>query len=179
MTILDSPDFTRSTYRERLVEYLLVGGILKHLWRRGVHNVEVLKPAVAHSGYDLVLECNQIIRHIELKATNVGGKRAEVTVNVGLQRAPSGCVIWVTVNPEDLELGPFWWFGGEPSAPLPSMEGFRHGKQTRGDKKERASIRSIPRTKFTRLDTVDEVVRKLFGEVPVKPMYNTGPQADG
>jgi hypothetical protein len=55
VTILDSPDFTKSTYRERLVEYLLVGEILRHLWRRGVHNVEVLKPAVAHSGYDLVL----------------------------------------------------------------------------------------------------------------------------
>src|SRR3954453_15015742 len=102
MTILGSPDFTKSTYRERLVEYLFVGEILRHLWRKGVHSVEVLKPAVAHSGYDLVLEYNQIIRHIELKASNTGGKRKEVTVNVGLQSVPSGCVIWVNVNPDDL-----------------------------------------------------------------------------
>jgi hypothetical protein len=168
MTTLDSPDFTKSTYRERLVEYLFIGEILRHLWRRGVYNVEVLKPAVAHSGYDLVLEYNQTIRHIEFKASNIGGKRNDVTVNAGLRSAPSGCVIWVNVNPDDLELGPFWWFGGEPGAPLPSMEGFRRGKQTRGDKRERINTRKITRSKFTRLDTVAEIVQKLFGEVTEK-----------
>jgi hypothetical protein len=124
MTTLDSPDFTRSTYRERLIEYLFVGEILRHLWQRGVHNIEVLKPAVAHSGYDLVLEHNRTIRHIELKASNTEGKRTEVTVNVGLRSAPSGCVIWINVNPDDLELRQFWWFGGEPGAPLPEHRGF-------------------------------------------------------
>jgi hypothetical protein len=179
MTILESPDFTQSTYRERLVEYLFVGEVLRHLWKRGVHNVEVLKPAVAHSGYDLVLEHNQTIRHIELKASNIGGKRRAVTVNVGLQSAPSGCVIWINVNPDNLELKPFWWFGNAPGTPLPSIEGLRLGKQTRGYKRERASIRSIPRSKFTRLDTIAEVVQELFGDVEVKATYNSGPQADG
>lgn len=165
---MESSDFTKSTYRERLVEHLLVGEILRYLWRRGVHDVEVLRPAVAHSGYDLVLEYRRIIRHIELKASIVGGKRNAVTVNIGLQRAPSGCVIWVNVNPGDLELGPFWWFGDEPHKPLPSIEDFRRGKQPRGDKRERESIRRIPRSKFTRLETVAEVAQRLFGEIAVE-----------
>lgn len=168
MTTTDSPDFTKSTYRERLVEQLFVGEVLRHLWGRGVHDVEVLKPVVAHSGYDVVLEYGRIIRHIELKVSNVGGKRKAVNVNVGLQRTPSGCVVWINVNQDDLELKPFWWYGAEPGIPLPSLEGFRVGKQPRGAKRERSSIRQIPRSKFTRLETVAEVVQKLFGDVEVE-----------
>ena len=168
MKIIENSDFTKSTYRERLVEHLFVGELLRHLWLRGVHDVEVLKPAVAHSGYDLVLEYHQIIRHIELKASIVGGKRNAVTVNIGLQRVPSGCVIWVNVNPGDLGLRPFWWFGDEPHKPLPSIEEFQRGKQPRGTKRERENIRRIPRSKFIRLETVAEVAQKLFGEVAVE-----------
>ena len=105
-TPLGNPDFLKSTYRERLVEHLFVGEVLRHPWLSGVHDVEVLKPAVAHSGYDLVLAYNRITRNIELKAPTVRGKRRAVNVNVGLERAPSGCVIWVNVNPRDLELKP-------------------------------------------------------------------------
>jgi hypothetical protein len=125
MTTTDNPDFTKSTYRERLVEQLFVGQVLRHLWGRGVHDVEVLKPVVAHSGYDVVLEYGRIIRHIELKVSNVGGKRKAVSVNVGLQQTPCGCVVWINVNQDNLELKPFWWYGAEPGIPLPSLEGFR------------------------------------------------------
>ena len=91
-----------------------------------------------------------------------------MNVNVGLERAPSGCVIWINVNPRDLELKPFWWYGEAPGKPLLSMRDFRFGKQPRGEKRDRLSVRSIPQSKFTRLDTVAEIVQKLFGELEVK-----------
>ena len=168
MIALDSPDFSKSTYRERLVEHLFVGEVLRHLWRRGVHDIEVLKPVVAHSGYDLVLEYGRIVRHIEFKVSNIEGKRKSVDVNLGLQRAPSGCVIWINVTQDDLDLKPFWWYGAAPGVPLPSIEGFRVATQPRGEKRERPNIRRIPRSRFTRLETVAEVVHRLFGEVEAK-----------
>ena len=41
--------------------------MVKHLWKRGDWRLEILKPQVDDSGYDLVLEANSIIRHVQLK----------------------------------------------------------------------------------------------------------------
>jgi hypothetical protein len=177
MATTDSPDFTKSTYRERLVEQLFVGEVLRYLWGQGVHDVEVLKPVVAHSGYDVVLEYGRVIRHIELKVSNAGGKRKTVNVNIGLQRAPSGCVVWINVNQVNLELRPFWWYGAEPGLPLPSLEGFRVGKQPRGAKQERSSILKYPAA--SSLDS-KQWLRwfRNFSEMLRWKTYNTGHRAD-
>lgn len=57
-----------------------------------------------------------MFRHIQLKSRRKDGKPREVELNVCLARKPSGCVIWISYNPESLELGPFLWVGGRPRA---------------------------------------------------------------
>ena len=99
-----------------------------------------------------MLEVNGILRHIQLKASHKTAKTREVGINVALARKPSGCVVWMQFDPENMELGPFLWFGGEPGTPLPDL-GDRVGKHSKGDstgsKAERPNIRLLRRGRST------------------------------
>lgn len=106
-----------SSYRERVLEHVFVGEVLRELWLRGLFQVEVLRAEVDGAGYDIVLESQSVVRHIQLKAARTGGRRSSVGVNVKLTSKPSGCVIWFYFS-DALSLGPFLWLGNEPGAPL-------------------------------------------------------------
>jgi hypothetical protein len=56
-----TPHTHNSSYREILLEHLLVGEIMRRLWIRGISEVEVLHPQVDDSGYDIVLEANGVL----------------------------------------------------------------------------------------------------------------------
>jgi hypothetical protein len=77
-------DSLRSSYREMLMEHLLVSEIMKFLWLRGVSDFEVLKPEVDDSGYDLVLEIRGMVRHVQLKSSFDDAKTASVNVSIKL-----------------------------------------------------------------------------------------------
>jgi hypothetical protein len=103
--IMETEDrhFTHSTLRERIVEHVFVGDVLRTLWRRGVTDVEILRPEFDAHGYDVVMSRGAIVRHVQLK-TQAAGK---VSVGRALAEKPSGCVVWIGLNKETLELGPF------------------------------------------------------------------------
>jgi hypothetical protein len=160
-------DTIHSSYRERLIEHLFIGEILRTLWLSGISQVEVLRAEVDGAGYDIVLECGSIVRHIQLKAARRGGKRANVGIQVKLHKKPGGCVVWVYFDPKTMELGPFYWFGGQPSNPLPKISTFKVGKHAKGDakghKSARPNIRLIPKGSFQRVENVVGIVERLFG----------------
>lgn len=157
-----------SSYREILIEHLFVGEIMRRLWLRGITQFEVLKPQVDDSGYDLVLEANGVVRHVQLKLSFHESSTRQVKASLKLQSKPSACVIWVRFDPDTMDLGPFLWYGGAPGEPLPDMSDFRAARHTRanaqGVKQERPGQRSIPKSAFTRLAGSDELVSRLFGE---------------
>lgn len=154
----------QSSYREALVEYLFVGELLRHFWPR---RVEVMKPAVDDGGYDLVLECGGIVRHIQLKTSARASSTSKQKAHIRLESKPSGCVIWIQFASETFELGPFLWFGGPPGQRLPDLTRFRAARHTKansaGEKRERPSIREIPKGQFVKLPTIFEVADALFG----------------
>ena len=113
--------FLDSSLREKLIEHVFIGDLLRCLWKRRALDVEVLRTEVDRGGYDLVLECNRVLRHVQFKSSHRGAKTSEVSVNLKLAGKPSGCVIWVLFDQDTLELGPFLWFGGAPGAPLPPV----------------------------------------------------------
>lgn len=156
-----------SSYREKLVEHLFVGELLKLSWQSGDCALEIASPEVDNSGYDLIAEQNGIVRHIQLKASYVGGKTARQKVHTKLAVKPSGCVVWVYFNESTLELGPFLFFGGKPGEPLPSLEGMKVAKHTKGDqdgfKAERPNIRELNKGHFTVFSSVNEIYAALFG----------------
>jgi hypothetical protein len=51
------------------------------MWRNGARDIEVLKSEVDRGGYDVVLESNGVIRHIQLKSSFRGSKVREVDVS--------------------------------------------------------------------------------------------------
>ena len=117
-----------------------------------------------------MLECNDILRHVQLKTSKVDGKTANQKVNVALASKPSGCVVWI-VRDEDQQLRrmklTYRFFGGDAGQQLPSLDCFRVGKHTKGNKDgvkaERPSIRVVPKGSFERIDTTAELVTQLFG----------------
>jgi hypothetical protein len=160
-------DSHRSSHREMLIEHLLIADIMKHLWLGGAPDLDVLKPQTDESGYDLALDANDRLRHVQLKSSSRDAKTASVNVNVKLARKPSGCVVWVLFDPETMALGPLLWFGGAPGERLPPLTSFRTARHTKGNaqgvKLPRANLRVIPRTHFEPLANVDALVRRLFG----------------
>ena len=117
-------------------------------------------------GYDLVMSRKEIVRHIQLKTSKSNGKTDVQKISRTLGEKPSGCVIWILVT-ENLEFKSFLWFGGEPGAPLPSIEKMaiaKHSKGTsEGKKNLRLNHREVKRRDFTELKSLDDVLRKLFG----------------
>jgi hypothetical protein len=161
-------DSLHSSHREKLIEHVFVGEILRNLWRAGIQQVDVLRAETDASGYDIVVEVGSITRHIQLKSSALNSRTSTQKVNLALGNKPSGCVLWVLFNPSTLELGPFLWFGGLPGEPLPDITGFRVAKHTKGNsggvKAERKNIRVVAKGKFAKVDSMLGVIEKLFGQ---------------
>ena len=98
----DPTHSTASTAREKLIEHLFVGEVLKHLWIAGHRDVEVLRAEFDARGYDLVIEAGGVMRHIQLKSAASGAKTAKVSISRDLARKPGGCVVWIWFDPETL-----------------------------------------------------------------------------
>lgn len=162
-----SIDSTQSVYRERLLEHLLIGELLKYAWLNKEAGLEVSQPSIDRAGHDVVLEANGITRHVQLKASSGNAKTATQKVHVGLAGKPSGCLIWMRFNSDDMALGPFRLFAGAPGEPLPSLDGFKVARHTKGDrngvKNERPNIRVVGARHFESIGSIPELYRKLFG----------------
>jgi hypothetical protein len=156
-----------SSYREMLLEHLFAGEVMRHAWLSGLKRLEILKPQVDDGGYDLVLEANSIIRHIQLKATFRGSTVSRFNVGLGLSTKPSGCVVVILFEPTTLELGPYLWFGAEPGNRLPDISQYPIARHTKGNSKgvklERPNIRVVPKSAFVRLAQLADVADHLFG----------------
>ena len=157
-----------SSFREKLIEHLLIGELLKYSWKTGDCSLEISRPEVDRAGYDLVAENGGCLRHLQLKGSEKGATTATQKVHVALAGKPSGCVVWVHIDDDSLRLGPFLFFGGKPGMPLPGLKSFRVSRHTRGNaqgvKAERPNHRNVPKGKFESLDTIEELWSRLFGD---------------
>jgi len=161
----DTTHSTASSVREKLIEHLFMGELLKQLWIAGHRDVEVLRAEVDARGYDVVIETGGTLRHIQLKASAIGAKTSTVTVNLDLAKKPSGCIVWIWFNPETLDLGPLLWFGGAPGERLPDPGDriARHTKaNSRGEKAERSNHRVVNKGRFV-VTSANELADRLFG----------------
>ncbi|MET4218291.1 hypothetical protein ABIB00_003509 [Bradyrhizobium sp. LB14.3] len=155
-----------SSIREQALFHLLLGELMATRWQQGRHDIEVLKSEVDRGGYDIVLEANGILRHIQLKSTFSGSAVRHVTVSTRLLEKPSGCVIWLEVNQQTLTLERYFWFGGQPGERLPDL-GSKVSRHSRGDstgqKLERPMHRDLGKACFERIDSADDLLARLFG----------------
>jgi len=80
---------------EQLVEHAFISELLQEAWYRYGKAVEVLRSEIDSSGYDLLLECNGVIRYVELKTSGTEARRSFQSINTALAQKPSGCVVWL------------------------------------------------------------------------------------
>ncbi|MFN3538407.1 MAG: hypothetical protein ACK4Y4_13265 [Brevundimonas sp.] len=94
--------YTYSALRERIAEHIFVGDAIRTLWWLGILDVEVLRSEFDAQGYDLVMARRPVVRHIQFKTR---------------------IAIWIRLD-QDLNMGPYFWFGGAPGQPLPVIDGY-------------------------------------------------------
>ena len=145
-----SASFLKSNFFEQLVEHAFISELLQEAWFRYGKTVEVLRSEIDTSGYDLLLECNGVIRHVELKTSGTEARRSFQNINMVLAQKPSGCVIWIVREENETENRvnlKYLFFGNAPGEPLSSLETFKIAKHTKGNakgfKKERPLIRGV------------------------------------
>lgn len=162
------PHYIHSTLRERIVEHVFVGEVLRRLWQLGITDIEVLRSEFDAGGYDLVLSYKAVVRHIQFKTMRAGGKASSVKISLKLAEKPSGCVVWIVVT-HDLTFEHFRWFGGAPGEPLPLIHELNTAKHVKGNaagvKLKRPNHRVVPAKLFTKLGTLDELLGHLFGDL--------------
>ena len=166
----ESLDSLESSFREKLIEHLLVGELLKYSWehtrRSGDPLIEISNGEVDRGGYDLIAEFAGHLRHIQLKGSRVGATTAKQNVRKALAEKPSGCVVWVFFSENPWNLGPFLYFGAEPGAQLPAL-GDRTARHEKGDangiKRERPKISVVTKSKFKQFGTIAALWEALFG----------------
>lgn len=167
--------FLKSSFYEQLVEHVFIAEVLQEVWFGFDQTIEVLRSEVDNSGYDIVFECNRILRHVQLKTSKENAKAASQKVNVALAQKPSGCIIWL-FRQEDVENRrmklSYRYFGGPAGEPLPSIEGLQTAKHTKRDlagvRKERPAIKVVPRSKFVEIESTRDLVALLFGLTKVE-----------
>lgn len=162
--------YLKSTFYEQLVEHVFVSEVLQEVWYYFGETVEVLRSEVDSSGYDVVFECNGILRHVQLKTSKPDARTKGQKVNVALATKPGGCIVW-PIRHKDRQLCrlrlSYHFFGGEPGQPLPSLEGFKVARHTKansdGVKTEHSAVRVVPKTRFVPVPSTRELVGRLFG----------------
>jgi len=167
--------YLKSSFREKLVEHLFIGELLKISWTSGKCSLEVSKPGVDNQGYDLIVEENGYIRHIQLKASHLSASTSTQKVQIALAKKPSGCIVWIYFNEQTSELGPFLFFGSEAGKPLPDISKLKIAKHTKanaqGVKNERPDIRVINNGLITgqdiktKLDAIKAEEEKIKDEI--------------
>jgi hypothetical protein len=162
----DTSHYLQSSLREKLLEHVFIGELLRCLWRLGRRDIEVLRAEIDYSGYDLVLECNGVVRYVQFKSSHRDATTRGVNVSLSLAKKRGACVIWIMFDADTMELGPYLWLGGKAGQGLPPL-GDRVARHTKADstgtKAERPNLRVVGKSDFRRLETIEEVVEELFG----------------
>lgn len=155
-----------SSFRENLIEHLFIGELLKLSWIKYNCELEVSKPDVDNSGYDIIVESGKAIRHIQLKSSYRGGKTSRQNIHMKLCEKPAGCVVWVYFDDDTLTLGPFYFLGSPDGKSLTSLEDHKIAKHTKADtngiKSERQNIRVVNKGEFTLFKSIEELYEALF-----------------
>ena len=162
-------EYLESSFREKMLEHIFLSKLLQELWHRrntfDIKTVAILKTEVDNVGYDLLVECGNIGRYIQLKSSKSDSKKRTQTVNAKLANKPGGCVIWLFYSEDcegDITLKHKFFGKGPSECPeLGNKVGKKPTPNCQGDKPERPNTRVINKTDFQEMSIV-ELVGKLF-----------------
>ena len=137
--------YQESLFHEKMLEYAFLSEILQVAWlQRQV--VNILRYEVDNAGYDLVLECEGVSRHVQLKSSKSGTKSNSVTVNAKLDAKPGGCVVWLFYDDTSGKLSSYRFFGEKDPEKCPNI-GCKLGENTISHKSN-PNKRQINKSRF-------------------------------
>jgi len=80
---------------------------------------------------------------------------------------PSGCIVILVVDRDNLGTVDYAFFGGNPGEPLPDITSAPRAKHTRGDstgnKTDRRQHRKIKLSLFEKVHDIEALAQRLFG----------------
>lgn len=153
-----------SSFVEKMTEHVFIAEILQETWINYKKKIEILKAEVDDSGYDIVLACNDKLRFIQLKASDLGGTTKKQLLNINLKNKPSPCIIWI-VREEDettkrYKLSYLYW---DDFINIKALKVAKHPKPDKnGIKQERPNIREINKRDFEKISTTKDLIKRLF-----------------
>ena len=154
-----------SSYQEKLTEYVFLSELLQESWLVRGQQIAVMRPDVDNAGYDLVLECAGVIRHIQLKSSRWDAKTSRQGVNASLGNIPGGCVIWLFhENAGGRVKLKYQFFGGRPGEKpdLGDKVAVHTKANAQGVKTPRPNRRVLNKGQFTPIGGVGELIDTLF-----------------
>lgn len=157
--------FEHSSLRENIIEHLLIGELLRLLWRNGITDAEVLRSEFDGYGYDLVISRGSLVRHLQLKSGTK--KPSRVTVSKSLANKPSAGILYLHLT-QDLQVVSYYWFGGRPHDPLVLADDLKTPKRPThnkdGIRPERTNHLELSTKHFRPIGNLAALAECLFGE---------------
>ncbi len=170
MFVLDgvaNVDGRESSFREQMLQQVFISEVFQEVWLRHRKTIKLHRPEGDSSGYDLVLEHDHIVRHVQLKSSRADSPTVRLTVSAELSEKASGCVVWLVykVRPEVCRVDlAYRFFGSDPGKPLPSLEKYEVANHFRGKAKNvRPRLRVVPKADFSPEMDLGQLMVKLFG----------------
>lgn len=158
-----------STLREKVVEHLFLAELSKEMLLRAKTPFEVLRSEFDGHGYDVVVEARGVLRYIQFKHSRADSTVRRQKINLALTRKRGGCVIWSLVDRDTMALGPFFWLSGKPGHRLGNIKDKKIATHTKGNqigfKAPRQAIRVVNRGDFTKINSISELAKCLFGDM--------------
>jgi hypothetical protein len=157
-----------SSYVANAAKHVWLAELLQLLWQHDPKlKLHIFESEVDDAGFDIVLTLNQITRHIQLKSSHADAGRQSVPVNMALSQSSGGCVVWIFYEPFTLRIERYLFFGGHPGEAMPDMSSFdvrkRAARDASGTRPLRKNIRSLRRNRCEKIDSLDDLVARLFG----------------
>jgi len=95
----------RSSVRANMFQHLFLSEVLKELWFHHERAASVLHAEVDDAGYDVIIEVDNCIRHIQLKSSV---DRRDLRINYRITTQARGCVVFMhfedTGTPQNLKI---------------------------------------------------------------------------
>jgi len=155
----------RSRDRENLIEHVFIAEVLQECWFVREQPIEILRSEVDAFGYDLVLECNGLIRHVQIKATGSGQSTRKQTINRYLEEKVGGCVVWIVFNhradESRVRLNYLYFGGRRPRDRMPTL-GETPALNPRS-KTPRKNSRVLDVRQFDAVANTGDLLDRMFG----------------
>lgn len=152
-----------SSYIEKIIEHIFLSEILTIAWKMSKKKINVIRPEVDNSGYDLILECNGIMKFIQLKSSSENIKKQNI--NSKLFEKKEFAVILAIVDKEEMNIKEYYYYA-DKNIVVTKLKSAKHNKaNSKGVKTERPNIKEIPNSGFVKLNSIMELLEKLFPDI--------------